>query len=45
MINSLNKIIVKVDRCFDVEYPTRKFAAAIDLTADSASGKPAIKIY
>ena len=40
-----NTISVKVDRCFDVEFPTRKYACIIDLTADSASGKPAIEIY
>lgn len=26
----------------DIEYPTRKYALMIDLTADAASGKPAI---
>ena len=26
----------------DIEYPTRKFGMLIDLTADSANGKPAI---
>nr|DAG51613.1 MAG TPA: hypothetical protein [Bacteriophage sp.] len=26
----------------DIEYPTRKYMLLIDLTADAASGKPAI---
>lgn len=40
-----NKISVKIDRCFDVEFPTRKYAALIDLTADSATGKPAMAFF
>ena len=40
-----NKISVKIDRCFDVEFPTRKYAALIDLTADAATGKPAMAFF
>lgn len=38
-----NTISFKIDRSMDIEYPTRKFGMLIDLTADSANGKPAIK--
>lgn len=37
-----NTITFKIDRSMDVEYPTRKYGLMIDLTADSASGKPAL---
>ena len=40
-----NTISVKIDRCFDVEFPTRKYAALIDLTADTATGKPALAFF
>ena len=40
-----NTISVKIDRCFDVEFPTRKYAALIDLTADAATGKPAMAFF
>ena len=40
-----NTISVKIDRCFDVEFPTRKYAALIDLTADAATGKPALAFF
>ena len=40
-----NKISVKIDRCFDVEFPTRKYAALIDLTADASTGKPAMAFF
>ena len=40
-----NKISVKIDRCFDVEFPTRKYAALLDLTADAATGKPAMAFF
>ena len=40
-----NSLSVKVDRCFDVEYPTRKFAAMIDLTSDAGTGKPAMSMF
>lgn len=40
-----NTLIVKQDRCLGVEYPTRKFAIMIDLTASSATGKPAMAEY
>lgn len=37
-----NTLTFKVDRSLDVEYPTRKFGMMLDLTADAASGKPAV---
>ena len=40
-----NTMSVKIDRCFDVEFPTRKYAALIDLTADAATGKPAMAFF
>ena len=40
-----NKIIVKIDRSLDVEFPNRKYAMILDLTADSATGKPAIAYF
>ena len=40
-----NTISVKIDRCFDVEFPTRKYAALIDLTADASTGKPALAFF
>ncbi len=40
-----NTLIVKVDRTFDVEFPTRKFAIMVDLTKDEDTGKPAMAQY
>lgn len=40
-----NTLSFKVDRSFDIEYPNRKFGIIIDLTADSASGKPAMAMF
>lgn len=40
-----NSLIVKVDRCFDIEYPTRKYAIMLDLTPDGKSGKSALAFY
>lgn len=40
-----NTLIIKVDRCFDIEYPTRKFAIMLDLSKDEDSGKAAINQY
>lgn len=40
-----NTLSFKVDRSFDIEYPNRKFGILIDLTADSASGKPAMAMF
>lgn len=40
-----NKLIVKIDRTIDVEFPTRKFAMILDLTADAATGKPAMAYF
>ena len=42
IINIQNTLTFKIDRSLDVEYPTRKFGMILDLTADSATGKPAI---
>lgn len=39
-----NTIIFKLDRSFDIEYPDRKFAVMIDLTADGTSGKAAMEM-
>lgn len=41
----LNTITFKIDRSMDIEYPTRKYMLLIDLTADAASGKPAIAMF
>lgn len=41
----MNKIIFKVDRTLDVEFPTRKYGFIIDMTADSASGKAAMNFF
>lgn len=41
----MNTLSFKVDRSFDIEYPNRKFGIIIDLTADSASGKPAMAMF
>ena len=40
-----NTISDKVDRSLDTEYPTRKFGMILDLTADAASGKPAMAFF
>lgn len=40
-----NTITVKLDRCFDVEFPTRKYGIILDLTADAATGKPALAMF
>lgn len=40
-----NTVTFKVDRSFDIEYPTRKFGIFLDLTADSTSGKPAVAMF
>lgn len=40
-----NTVTFKVDRSLDVEFPTRKFAMFLDLTADSATGKPAMAFF
>lgn len=40
-----NTLIVKVDRTFDIEFPTRKFAIMVDLTKDEDTGKPAMAQY
>lgn len=41
----MNKVIVKIDRSLDVEFPNRKYAMMLDLTADAATGKPAMGFY
>lgn len=40
-----NTIIIKPERSLDVEFPYRKYGVMIDLTADSAKGKPALEFY
>ena len=40
-----NTLICKLDRSFDVEFPNRAFGAIIDLTADSATGRPALGYF
>jgi len=40
-----NKLICKIDRSLDVEFPTRKYAMILDLTADAATGKPAMAFF
>jgi len=37
-----NKLIIKIDKCFDVEYPTRKYGIILDLTPDGNTGRPAL---
>ena len=39
-----NSIIFKVERSFDVEYPTRNYGVMVDLTADGISNKPAMEM-
>ena len=41
----MNTVSFKIDRSFDIEYPTRKFGIFLDLTADSATGKPALNFF
>lgn len=40
-----NTLIVKIDRCFDIEYPTRKYGVILDLSADASDGKPALGYF
>lgn len=37
-----NTLIIKVDRTLSIEYGDKGFGILIDLTADKASGRPAI---
>lgn len=39
-----NKIMFKLDRSFDIEYPDRKFGIMVDLTPDGQSGKAAVNM-
>ena len=39
-----NKVIFKVERSFDVEFPTRNYGIMVDLTADGVSNKPAMEM-
>ena len=39
-----NTIIFKVERTFDVEFPTRMYGVMVDLTADGVSNKPAMEM-
>ena len=38
-------ITFKIDRSFDFEYPDKKYGIFLDLTADSATGKPALQMF
>lgn len=40
-----NQITFKIDRSFDFEYPDKKYGIFLDLTADSATGKPALQMF
>ena len=40
-----NTVTFKIDRSFDIEYPNRKYGIFLDLTADAASGKPAVEEF
>ena len=40
-----NTVTFKIDRSFDIEYPNRKYGIFLDLTADAASGKPAVAFF
>ncbi len=40
-----NSISVKVDRCLDVEFPTRKYGMILDLSSDNTTGKPALAFF
>ena len=40
-----NTISFKLDRTLDVEFPTRKYGFILDLTADAASGTPAMNFF
>ena len=40
-----NTVTFKVDRALDIEFPEKKYGIFLDLTADAASGKPAIAMF
>ena len=40
-----NTLTVKIDRSLDVEFNMRKFGIILDLTADAATGKPAMAFF
>lgn len=40
-----NSVIVKVDRSFDVEFPSRKYAILVDLSSDAGTGRPALAYF
>lgn len=40
-----NTVIVRIERALDVEFVNRKYGIFLDLTADAASGKPALAFY
>jgi hypothetical protein len=40
-----NTVVVAVDRALSIEYPDKGFGVMIDLTADKASGRPAIEQF
>lgn len=39
-----NSILFKVERTFDVEFPTRNYGVMVDLTEDGVTGKPAMEM-
>lgn len=39
-----NKVVFKVERTFDVEFPTRNYGIMVDLTEDGISNKPAMEM-
>ena len=45
MLEITNTITIKVDRALSIEYPDKGFGLMIDLTADKASGRPAIEQF
>jgi hypothetical protein len=40
-----NTIVFKVDRALSREYPNKGYAILVDLTADKASGQPALQLF
>lgn len=40
-----NTVTFRVERDLDIEFPNRKYGIFLDLTADAASGSPAIAQY
>lgn len=40
-----NTITVKIDRCLDIEFPTRKYGIILDLSSDDTTGRPAMAFF